>query len=56
MLELTITVAEFCRRMSIGRTKAYELIARKEIEVLKIDRRTLITMRSVAALIDRSLS
>ena len=53
MSQITITIAEFCRRMSIGRTKAYEIMSCREVEVLKIGRRTLITVRSVDALVDR---
>ncbi len=53
MSQLTITTAEFCRRLSIGRTKAYEIMASREVEVLKLGRRTLITVRSVEALLDR---
>ncbi len=53
MSELAITVPEFCRRMSVGRTKAYQIFARDEVEVIKIGRRTLITVRSVEALVER---
>ncbi len=56
MSQLTVSIAEFCRQMSIGRTKAYQLMARQEVEVLKIDRRTLITVRSIDALLDRLAS
>lgn len=34
MSQITITIAEFCRRMSIGRTKAYQIMVSQEVEVL----------------------
>lgn len=53
MEKLTLTVDEFCECVGVGRTKAYELL-RSDLEVVKIGRRTLVTMRSVKALIERS--
>ncbi len=56
MSQITISIAEFCRRTSIGRTKAYQMIARGDVEAFRIDRKTLITVRSVDALVDRLVS
>lgn len=54
MEKLTVSIDEFCASVGIGRTKAYELVARGEFEVVKIGRRTLLSKRSVVAFIDRS--
>lgn len=56
MEKRTLSVNEFCECVGIGRTKAYELLAQGELEVVRIGRRTLITMRSVDALLERSAS
>lgn len=56
MSELAISVSEFCRRLSIGRTKAYQLISTQDVQALKIGRRTLITVRSVEAMVERLTS
>lgn len=37
------TIAEFCRRNSVGRTMAYEEIKNGRLEAVKAGRRTLIT-------------
>ena len=54
MEKRTLSVNQFCESIGIGRTKAYELLAQGEIEAVRIGRRTLITVRSVEALIERS--
>lgn len=51
---LTVTIEGFCSATGVGRTKAYELIARREIEKLVIGGRTLVTYASVKALIERT--
>ena len=47
----TITVAKFCQLTGIGKTLTYDLIKDGRLRVLKINRRTLITMESVDALL-----
>jgi excisionase family DNA binding protein len=42
--------------LGIGRTKLYELIADGEVDVVKLGRVTLITKRSIDALIERHQS
>jgi hypothetical protein len=45
---------EAMRRLGgIGRTKFYELVDAKEIEMVKIGRRAFITTRSIAAYVDK---
>jgi excisionase family DNA binding protein len=53
MEKLTLSVNEFCEAVDIGRTKAYEMFAAGELEIVRLGRRTLITKRSVDALIER---
>lgn len=50
---ITVRVPRAAEMLGIGRTKLYELIADGEIDVVKLGRATLITMRSIEALIDR---
>lgn len=44
------TVDEFCKTVSIGKTKAYELMSEGAIKYVKIGRRTVITTDPVAFL------
>lgn len=55
MMALTITIKQFCNLTGLGRTKAFELIKQKRLAAVKVDGRTLLTMDSVAALIENSL-
>ncbi|CAH0356631.1 helix-turn-helix domain-containing protein [Sphingobium sp. CECT 9361] len=55
MEKLTLSVKEFCEAVGIGRTKAYEILGAGELEIVRLGRRTLITKRSVEALIERSV-
>lgn len=49
-----ISIDELCGVLSIGRTKIYELISAGNLDVLKIGRRTLVTLESVDRLIENS--
>jgi excisionase family DNA binding protein len=51
---LVVSISEAARRLSLGRTKVYELIASGQLKTLKLGRRTLITMASVQALVARA--
>ena len=44
-----ISVKELCECLSIGRTKAYELIQEGKLDTARIGRRRLITWKSVKA-------
>ena len=48
-----LSVTDFCATCSIGRTKAFQLIAVGEVDAVKIGRRTLVTRESIDALIKR---
>lgn len=52
MEPLTVTVSEACKALGLGRTKIYELIGKGRLEILKIDKRTLIKTASMRALVD----
>jgi hypothetical protein len=42
-----------CAGVGCGRTKAYDLIRRGEVEAVKIGRRTVVTVASIEAMIKR---
>lgn len=48
---IAVSVSECCRYMSLGRTKIYQLIRDGRLKASRIDRRTLVVMSSVRALI-----
>ena len=51
---VAISVREFCRLSSLGRTSAFKLIREGQLECRRIGSRTVILMRSVEALLDLS--
>ena len=55
MKPITATISNVCGAVGIGKTTCYKLIAEKQLEALKIGRRTLITVKSVDALIEQSI-
>ncbi|MFC3785073.1 helix-turn-helix domain-containing protein [Sphingopyxis italica] len=50
-LPALVSIREFCRCMSIGRTTAYSLINSGDVEICRIGRRTLVKVESVAKLV-----
>lgn len=50
---LTIRVPAAARMLGIGKTKLYELIAAREIDVIKVGRATLIIVRSLERFVER---
>jgi hypothetical protein len=48
---LAISVDTFCRITSLGRTACFALLREKRLEGIRVNRRTLISMRSVEALL-----
>jgi excisionase family DNA binding protein len=48
-----LTVAEACKHLRISKTKLYELIQTRKVVGVKIGKRRLITMRSIAKYIDQ---
>lgn len=53
MTPVTITVNDFCALFGCKRTKAYELIAARQLDSLTLGRRRLIKYESAVALIDK---
>jgi excisionase family DNA binding protein len=51
---LCISVPEAMRLLGVGRTKLYELINSHRLRVVKIGRRTLISVASIRALISEA--
>lgn len=50
---LTVRIPVAAQMLGIGKTKLYELIAQREIEVLKLGSATLIVVGSLQAFIER---
>jgi excisionase family DNA binding protein len=50
---LTVRVADAAGLLGIGKTKIYELIGAREIEIIKLGRATLIIRASLEAFIER---
>lgn len=55
MNKLTISVAEFCEMVGIGRTLAFALIRSGEVDTIRIGRRRFVLRTSVEAMIERAL-
>ena len=52
MEPINATIAETMRLIPAGRSKVYEFIATKQLEAVKLGRRTLVRMASIKALSD----
>lgn len=50
---LTIRVPAAAQMLGIGKTKLYELITAREIDVIKVGRATLIVVRSLERFVER---
>lgn len=55
-MKLTVPISVFCEVVGIGRSTAFDLIRRGEIDVVRIGRKTLITTDSIQRLLDRNLT
>ena len=51
--QLLLSVGEAMRALSVGRTKLYELIAAREIELVKIGSKSCITVASLNEFVER---
>lgn len=49
---LAYSVADACKVSSLGKTRIYQLAAEGRLEVRKVGKRTLVTARSLRALIE----
>jgi excisionase family DNA binding protein len=52
MEPLVVSIAEACCILGIGRTKIYELIASKEIPIIKVGNRTLPTVAGLRTYVE----
>jgi len=50
---LTVRIREACRLTGIGRSKFYELIAAREIEIIKVGTITLVPVTSLTSFLQR---
>ena len=50
--EFTISIAEACSRLSIGRSKLYDMMDKGELASIKLGRRRLIRSADLEVLID----
>lgn len=50
---LTVRVPVAARVLGIGKTKLYELISAREIDIIKVGRATLIVVRSLERFVER---
>lgn len=48
---ITLSIARTCEVLGVGRTTVYSMIASKDLNIIKIGRRTLVTAASVKALV-----
>jgi hypothetical protein len=49
---IAVSIKEFCRLTSLGRTSAFKLASEGRIEVRRVSGRTLVLMRSIESLLD----
>ena len=54
MKPLAVTIPEFCRLVGCKRTTAFALISRREVVKVKLLGKTLVTLASIEALIERN--
>ena len=52
-MQLLVPVNEAMQSLGVGRTKLYQLISEREIELVKIGTRSLITVASLEAFVAR---
>jgi excisionase family DNA binding protein len=53
--QLTLSIAETCSTLSLSRSSIYKLINEERLRTIKIGSRTLITMESIQALVDKGV-
>lgn len=56
MEPVTVTVADACKAIGVGRTVLYELLAQRRLDSVTIGRRRLITTESIRRLISDSVA
>lgn len=56
MKQITVTVADARTALGLGRTSLYRLMAKGQLQKVKVGRRTLITVASVEQLVARGVN
>lgn len=51
MDQITVSIADAAKALSLGRSKIYELIASGDLIIIKIGRRSLVTVDSIRSLV-----
>ena len=51
----TVSIKEFCRMVGISRSKAFLIIRQREVSVVRLGRKTLITVESIEQLLERNM-
>ena len=51
---LALSINETAASLGLGRTKVYELINDGQLKTVKVGRRTLVVMASIAAIVERA--
>ncbi|MEG3086264.1 helix-turn-helix domain-containing protein [Sphingomonas sp. PB4P5] len=54
MKKLAVPIPEFCDSIGCGRSTGYELIRRGEVTAVKLGRKTVVTVASIEAMLDRN--
>ena len=49
---LAVSISEACHMLGIGRSKLYELIAAKDVPLIKLGRKSLVPVASLRAFIE----
>jgi len=53
---ICVSIAEACKLLGIGRTKAYQLLHSQSLESICVGRRRLVKLRSIYRLVEQSRS
>lgn len=51
MDQVTVSIADAAKALSLGRSKVYELIASGDLVIVKVGRRSLVTVDSIRSLV-----
>jgi hypothetical protein len=52
---LSVDINSFCQMVGIGRSKAFALIRSSEVDVVRLSRKTLVTVDSIERMLARNM-
>ena len=55
MYTLSVDINGFCSLIGIKRSKAFALIRKGEVDVIRLDRKTLVSVESIERLLERNM-